>query len=469
MSTSPHAKVGDTVAGQFRLEVRLGSGGMGTVWRARDLLLHRSVAIKLLACAAEDELDAKERFAREAVLTGKLRSPHVVQVLAQGRTAGGCPYIVMELLRGEDLGSRIEREGKLPPRQVLAILRQIALALAQTHEQGLVHRDIKPGNVFLLREGPENAFVKLLDFGIAKDLSAPAGKLTRTGAFIGTVFYISPEQLSDARGVGPSADIWATAAMTYEMLTGVVPFGATSSLPEVLLKISRGDFSKPTSIDPRLPSAVDSVFERAFTLRLDARFPSIQAFHAAVSSALLGQMPDAAATRNMRVAPAIVSKLFEAAPAPHQIMQPRSLTLALAGLLACFASYWLCRSVVFDRLGVATVARSSKPTRAPVASQHTPPQLVVTAVREVKAESDELFDDPMATAIEETPVHAVTLTSGEPREPSSRVVPSPARAVVSPSASVAVHRHRAAARPSSTDARDSRAKPARRRLKNYGF
>lgn len=259
---------GALLAGQYRLTDRLGAGGTSTVWVADDLLLERQVAIKILD---GDETQARVRFEREARLTSRIVSPHVVQIFSRGHTAVGRPFIVMELLQGEDLATRIAR-GPLRLRLAASIVHQTSLVLGRAHAEGLVHRDIKPQNIFLLREPNGQLFVKLLDFGIARDVAAPG--MTEQGTVIGTLAYMSPEQLTDAQRVDASADVWAMAVTSYEMLTGHPPFSA-GTLPELLLKLQAGCFAPVTALQPSLPRALDRLFARALHRDARQRFGSI--------------------------------------------------------------------------------------------------------------------------------------------------------------------------------------------------
>jgi eukaryotic-like serine/threonine-protein kinase len=283
---------GVLIGGQFLLERMLGAGGMGSVWVAEDTQLRRPVAIKFLSAATFNNEQARQRFEREARLASRIRSPHVVQMYAQGRTPEGAPYLVMELLDGEDLAARIERTGPLSLMQTATILQQLASALSRAHRDGLVHRDIKPHNVFLCADEhrgrdeqddqEEQVFVKLLDFGIAKDNSAPATALTLTGAVMGTAYYISPEQLANAQSVGPSTDIWALGVVAYEMLTGAVPFEGPT-FPELIVKISQATYPRATRVNPALPRQIDGFFEHALQPNPTQRFATVDALSAAFS------------------------------------------------------------------------------------------------------------------------------------------------------------------------------------------
>ncbi len=210
------------VLSHYRLEGRLGSGGMGLLYRATDLVLGRPVAVKLLARHLVSDESAKVRFMREARAASALDHPNIATIYEVGEQDGEI-FIVMALYEGETLKQRIER-GRLPLPEALADLRQVTLGLEAAHRAGIVHRDIKPANVFLTRDGT----VKLLDFGLAKLLSHSQSQLTQDGQAMGTVLYMSPEQLGGEL-VDARTDLWSLGVLAYEMLSGVSPFRADSN------------------------------------------------------------------------------------------------------------------------------------------------------------------------------------------------------------------------------------------------
>jgi serine/threonine-protein kinase len=218
----------DVIAGRYELTRELARGGMGAVWFARDRGLERDVALKLILAEGADSTSAVERFTREARLLASLSSRHVVHVFDFG-VDGRSPFLVMELLHGEDLGARLKRQGRLTPEETAHLSGQIARALAGAHERGLVHRDLKPGNVFLAQIDGEEV-VKVLDFGIAKslDFAVDGGELTKTGALVGTPQYMSPEQIRAAKRVDHRSDLWSLAVVLYRCLTGQLAFSGGS-------------------------------------------------------------------------------------------------------------------------------------------------------------------------------------------------------------------------------------------------
>ena len=198
---------------------------MGSVWIARHLQLDIDVAVKFMTPEAATSANARMRFEREAKAAAKLKSAHIVQILDYG-VEGETLYIVMDLLLGEDLATRICRLGRLPLPAVASILGQACEGLTLAHDAGIVHRDLKPANLFLAREG-RTEVVKVLDFGIAKAPATAASDSTRTGSLIGSPNYMSPEQIVDSKAVDWRSDIWALGVIAFECLVGREPFGGT--------------------------------------------------------------------------------------------------------------------------------------------------------------------------------------------------------------------------------------------------
>ena len=222
------------VAGRFRLKRLIGKGGMGTVWEASHLRLDIPCAVKFMDMATITE--AYSRFEREAKAAAQLRSPHVVQILDHGLCEDGTPYIAMELLDGEDLGKRLARLGRISPPELVHIVSQVSRALTKAHQLGIVHRDLKPDNIFLVRDD-DREIAKVLDFGIAKSASHElSGSSTKTGAMLGTPFYMSPEQAQGTKQVDYRSDLWAMAVICFEALIGRRPF-LSDALGDLLIQI----------------------------------------------------------------------------------------------------------------------------------------------------------------------------------------------------------------------------------------
>ena len=233
--------LGTTLLGQFHLVAPIGTGAMGTVYRAWQSGMERQVAVKLLRYDLAHDLDLRRRFLREARAAARLAHPNIVCVHLVGETDAGLPYLVMEHLAGETLDDLLEREGVLEPRRALAIARQIACALAEAHAAGVVHRDLKPANVILTTRRGTGELVKIVDFGIAKvahgALLDGNTRLTREGTVFGTPHYIAPEQAQGAELDG-RADLYSLGILLYRMLSGHLPFDG-NAVAVLLAHISR--------------------------------------------------------------------------------------------------------------------------------------------------------------------------------------------------------------------------------------
>jgi serine/threonine-protein kinase len=261
---------------------------MGSVWVADHLTLHTEVAVKFLAERAQGVPEAIARFSVEAAAAARIKSPHVVQVFDHGVSDEGTPYIVMELLEGEDLAHRLTREGRLPLPETVTVIGQVCKALERAHAMGIIHRDIKPANLFLLSTMGET-FVKVLDFGLAKSALEMAAGMTGSGAIFGTPHYVSPEQAESARTVTAQSDLWSVAVVAYECLTGRRPFEG-ESLMGLCVALQEGRFTSPTTVCPELPAEAESWFKRAFARDPSDRFASATEL-AASFTALLALPP----------------------------------------------------------------------------------------------------------------------------------------------------------------------------------
>jgi hypothetical protein len=209
--------------GQYVLADEIGAGGMGVVFRAQHALLRRPTAVKLLPPERAGHA-AIARFEREVQITAELTHPNTVAVYDYGRTPEGVFYYAMEYLDGADLERLVQRHGPQPPARVRHLMRQVAMSLAEAHARGLIHRDVKPSNLVVCRRGLERDFVKVVDFGLARDFEAGRLELTGSGELVGTPFYVSPEQITNPSAVGPASDLYGLGAVAYFLLTGTPPF-----------------------------------------------------------------------------------------------------------------------------------------------------------------------------------------------------------------------------------------------------
>jgi serine/threonine protein kinase len=269
----------------------LTTGGMGAVWLADHLGLKTRVVVKFMLVGLDSSESARIRFSREAAAAAQVKSPHVVQMLDHGVSDDGVPFIVMEHLEGHDLGKEIEKHGALDPAKVIAIVVQVAKALSKVHAAGLLHRDIKPDNIFLCA-GEEDTFVKLLDFGIAKSNSLDQGDgsldgETKTGQIVGTPFYMSPEQVTAQKTIDHRSDLWALGIVAYQALTGERPYDGPS-FGALAVKIATGTPPAPSAVNAALPPAVDIWFAKACARSASDRFSSAKELADAFRAAFEG-------------------------------------------------------------------------------------------------------------------------------------------------------------------------------------
>ncbi len=247
--------------GSYRLEEKLGEGGMGEVWRARHRMLARPAAIKLIRASAGASPEAARRFEREAQVIASLRSPHTVELFDFGVAADGAFYYVMELLDGLDADSLLRRFGPVPPERAVHVLRQICHSLSEAQSHGLVHRDIKPANIFLCRYGEEYDFVKVLDFGIVgtvRDGADASPVQTSENAIQGTPAFIAPEQAMGGE-VDGRADIYATGCVAYWLLTGQFVFTADSPMGLILQHAQTPPTPPSSRTSQPIPRALDEL------------------------------------------------------------------------------------------------------------------------------------------------------------------------------------------------------------------
>jgi serine/threonine protein kinase len=297
-SQSPDVLAAGTVLdGTYRLTRLLGQGAMGTVYEAHHTGAGKRVAVKVMhrELLAYPELAA--RFRREAKVTGELDHPHVVSVFGVGTTPAGQPYLVMEFLDGEDLQTRLERVGPLPLETVVQIVNQVASALAETHAAGVVHRDLKPDNVFLVRVPDDGVFAKVVDFGLSKVLKTSATKLTVARAVFGTPEFMAPEQAEGRQdAIDHRSDQWSLACLAWFASTACLPFTGA----DVNATLNRVISAVPIPLTPgapRIPEEVDKVLRRAMSKRRSERFATIRAFARAFEAAVSPVRPEAAPTR----------------------------------------------------------------------------------------------------------------------------------------------------------------------------
>jgi eukaryotic-like serine/threonine-protein kinase len=270
-------QVGAVVDDKYRIDAFLGSGAMSVVALAHHLELEQPVAIKFLRAQGFDPEQTAQRFKREARAGARIQSEHVVRVLDVGALPGGCPYIVMEYLKGQDLGRELAERGRLSATEAAGYMLEACEALAEAHAVGIVHRDLKPENLFLAERGGGTRTLKLLDFGISKSAmgsSLTDLALTRTATFMGSPLYMSPEQMRSPRNVDARSDIWSLGAILYEVLSGRLPFNA-ESIPELCLSVISDEPPPLSTLVPDVPPGLEEVVRRCLEKDRDRRYATV--------------------------------------------------------------------------------------------------------------------------------------------------------------------------------------------------
>lgn len=317
--------IGSTLGESYAIVRVIGEGGMGRVYEAHHTRLHKKrYAVKMLHQELARQPEVVTRFQREAEAASALSHPNIVGVYDVNVTRDGRPFIVGELLEGVELGAYLDQVGKLPVESAVRVVRQICQALGAAHQHGIVHRDMKPENVFLV--GPEG-HVKVLDFGISK-VGEGNANLTKTGMVMGTPGYMAPEQARGAR-VDARADVYAVGAILYRCVTGKAPFEGLDPMATLTAVVSQEPV-RPTQLEPSLPAALELVIQSAMAKEPEQRFPNMEAFDAELAAfdparaSLLPPTPDShasgalgagaptlvrpAATRKQQTAPTMLAQ-----------------------------------------------------------------------------------------------------------------------------------------------------------------
>jgi eukaryotic-like serine/threonine-protein kinase len=389
---------GSVIAGKYEVARVLGRGGMGVVVQARHLRMERDVALKILLPALRAQPEVVARFEREGRAAAQLRDVHVTRVLDVDTLEDGTPFIVMELLRGNDLSDILAARGKLPVRDAVGYLLEACAAMAEAHRAGIVHRDLKPNNLFVDRQG-ERPVLKVLDFGISKVTSDVAASMTATSTAFGTPLYMSPEQVRSAKNVDGRADIWSLGVVLYELLTGQSPFYAESAT--AILAAIIADAPVPVAERrPDLPRPLADAVMRALEKDAAARFQDVQSFAAALApfapegdtavimpSLRPPPMGSAETTASTNVPPRVTT----AAPKPAARGGFPVVPIALGMVLALAAGSFLLLAIgrraplsptarAEPTVPVGRPAADPEPLVAPVAAPPSPPPPAPTAV-----------------------------------------------------------------------------------------
>ena len=274
MDQGQDQRVGTILDGKYELVRLIGEGGMGAVYEATHKLIGRRLAVKFLHALYATNPEVITRFQREAQAAAQIGHENIIEVTDMGTAPDGAPYLVMEYLEGTDVKGAIEKEGRLSPKRAAHILVQALGALQAAHDAGIIHRDMKPENIFLTSKGINPDYVKVLDFGISKfktfDSEGVKG-LTQTGTVLGTPHYMSPEQARGEQNITPQSDIYAMGVIMYQMLTGQLPFDAPN-YNALLIKIISEEPKPVETLNPELPPALVELVRRAMDRQTETRF-----------------------------------------------------------------------------------------------------------------------------------------------------------------------------------------------------
>jgi len=445
------------LAGKYKLVHQLGKGGMGTVWLAHHLTLQSPVAIKLIEPQIASNPEALARFMREARAAAALRSPHVVQILDHG-VDNGTPYIAMELLEGESLAARLRKVGRLSAEATARIVTHTARAISRAHEVGVVHRDLKPDNIFLI-ENEEEELAKVLDFGIAKSTIVGFGMSavaeTRTGALMGTLHYMSPEQAEGVKSVDFRTDIWAMGVIAFECLLGRRPFEG-ETVGTLVLDLCSRPLPVPSQFGA-VPAGFDAWFARVCAREPAARFASAR--DAAAELRLICKAPALAGDeKEARRLPAegVRTKLV---PPAGPRLNGKVLGIGIAAGVAVVGALVFA----FGRSGESAPAPAavSAPAPSPAPAAVAPPPRPVPAP--AAAAPEPVAPAPAPVAVEPPPPPAPVVAKPEPAAERPR-----RRAEKAPSAKSAP-RPAAVADPKPAPARPPAATPAEKPKINLGI
>lgn len=441
-SSSSANFVGQVLDERYRLESVLGTGGMGAVYLARDLKTDAVLAIKLLHQLGPGTEDQHQRFFDEALNIGQLFHPNIVQVIGFNKDKDGRPFMIMELLRGKDLYDVLEERGKLPLQKALEIVGQVGSALHAAHNIGVAHRDIKPSNIFLARkgnsEGEEVEVVKVVDFGLSKEVDNEAMRRTARGIIVGTLEYASPEATTgDSSLVDFQSDQWALAVVTYRMLSGKLPFAGENVFK--LISAIREQHPVPLRRHaPELPEHVIAAIERAMAKDKEKRFDSVQDFVRALNglpslSKSLSNAGDSrigkGGRRSSRPSISAAESAADLSSASRQIEKKPESSSWRRLLLGLFAAV-VVLSVLTAVLWYRQVPHGAKPpaAKAPAVPSEiqTPPVVTPPIVEAIPAPAVPATPSASAAlAADEKPLDAGVVSKAHPAWPQHAGSPSP--------------------------------------------
>jgi eukaryotic-like serine/threonine-protein kinase len=279
-----HLEIGQLLDNKYRIVRLLGEGGMGAVYEGENIRIHHRVAIKVLHPSVANDTAARERFEREAQAAGHIGSEHIVEVFDLGELPSGARYMVMEFVAGETLSQRVESAGRLSPALAAPMMLQLLDGLGAAHVAGIIHRDLKPDNILLQRTKGGGDFVKIVDFGVSKfnALGAAAMSMTRTGAVVGTPYYMSPEQVKGGKNTDHRSDLYSAGVVLFESVTGQLPFLA-DTFNELMFKIALEPPLDPEVAAPGLDPWFASILRKATARDMADRYQSAAEFAQAIA------------------------------------------------------------------------------------------------------------------------------------------------------------------------------------------
>jgi eukaryotic-like serine/threonine-protein kinase len=363
---SMDALLGTVVDGRYRIDMRIGEGGMGVVYKATHTSLNKVIALKVLRGEMAKDAEVVQRFVQEAQSASSIGHENIIDISDFGRLPDGTVYFVMEYLKGNPLNDLIKRGGSIPVADAVQILRQIASALGAAHQRGIVHRDLKPDNIYLVQRGELTNFVKVLDFGIAK-VGGASNKLTRTGMVFGTPHYMSPEQAA-GQSVDARTDLYALGVIMYEMFTGRVPFDADT----FMAVLTKHMFEKPEPMTSpqagRQLGALEQITMRALEKKPENRYQTMQELVEDLDRVVGGGRPRALtpATPSPALADALEPRSKSEMNLEQQIAVPGSgkakLWWAAGGACAVLASLLV---LVLRSTGDSSAAAKGAPSAPP--------------------------------------------------------------------------------------------------------
>jgi serine/threonine protein kinase len=389
--------VGRTVAGKYRVDRLIGRGGMGAVFQATNQAIGKRVALKFLKQEAARNREACIRFQREAEAAGLVESAHIVHIFDSGTTEEGLPFLVMELLSGEDLRAVLRRERRVSLESALRVAVQVLRALVRAHAAGIVHRDLKPDNIFLCARDDEPSFVKIVDFGISKLAHARAADtLTRGGTVLGTAYYMSPEQSQSFADIDGRTDLFSLGAILFEMLSGRPPHLAPT-YESVLISICTKDAADIRTFAPDVPPVIADIVKKALARDRAQRFQTAGEFLEALNLAQ--------ASGEFR------AETPSAAAAPNAWPQtPRRYGMVVASVIATLTGFALTAYFVSRHRASASVTPVELPAaltsaEPPIPEPTATPSVAVSAP-DVTVAKPSAMPRPAASATSHTARHA---------------------------------------------------------------